>query len=419
MAKDREGDANVTKKIILMLGTFDSKGEEFAYLHSELTRRGVSVIAMNTGVLGDTGLFPIDIPAVTVASRGGVSLETLRENRDRGAAMRVMCAGARAVCREWQEAGKIDGVIGMGGGGGTSIAATAMQGLPVGFPKVCITTLASGDTSEYVGSKDILLFPSIVDISGINRFSKLIISRAAGAVCGMAEADPIPDENDLPIVMLSMFGSTTPCVEECARLLKEEGFQSLVFHATGSGGRAMEELIREGVAVAVLDITTTEWADELCGGVLTAGEHRLEAPGEAGIPHVIVPGCLDMINFRSMDTVPEPYRNGTRNLYEWNPMVTLMRTNEEENIRLGRILAEKANASAAPVAFLLPRGGLSVLDAKGQRFWSEEADNALFDSIRRHANPCIPIVEVGENINDPAFARRAVDLLMEIYTREP
>ncbi len=200
-------------KIILMLGTFDSKGNEFAYLYSELKRRGASVVTMNTGVLGETNLFPIDIPAETVASRGGVALATLRENADRGAAMRVMCDGARAICCELQKEGRIHGVIGMGGGGGTSIATTAMQGLPVGFPKVCITTLASGDTSAYVGSKDILLFPSIVDICGINQFSRLIISRAAGAVCGMVQTDPVPDSSDKPIVMISMFGNTTACGE--------------------------------------------------------------------------------------------------------------------------------------------------------------------------------------------------------------
>ena len=401
-------------KVILMLGTFDSKGREFAYLHGELLRRGAAVLTMNTGVLGATDLFPIDIPAEQVAQRGGVPLETLRRNGDRGEAMAVMCAGARALCKELQEAGRIQGVIGMGGGGGTSIATTAMQALPVGFPKVCVTTLASGDTSAYVGSKDILLFPSIVDISGINRFSRLILSRAAGAICGMTQVDPIPRQSDLPIVMLSMFGNTTACVEECARLLQGEGYDSLVFHATGSGGRAMEELIREGVAVAALDITTTEWADELCGGALSAGPHRLEAPGEAGIPHVIVPGCLDMVNFGAMDTVPQRYREAGRKLYQWNPLVTLMRTNEEESAELGRILAEKANASPAPVAFLLPEGGLSILDAPGQRFWDPQADRALFEAIRRHAKADIPIVKADENINDPAFARRAVGLLMEI-----
>ncbi len=403
------------KKVILMLGTFDSKGKEFSYLYSELKRRGANVMTMNTGVLGTTDLFPIDIPAEEVARRGGVELEHLRKDGDRGAAMAVMCAGASVICRALYKEGKIQGIIGMGGGGGTSIATTAMQGLPVGFPKVCITTLASGDTSAYVGSKDILLFPSIVDISGINRFSRLIISRAAGAVYGMVDMDPMEDDNDQPIVMLSMFGNTTACVEECARLLKDKGYESLIFHATGGGGRAMESLIKEGVGVAVLDITTTEWADEYCGGSLSAGPERLDGPGLAGIPHVICPGCLDMVNFGGMNTVPAEFKQGDRNLSVWNPMVTLMRTNKEECIALGKILARKANASKAPVAFILPRGGLSILDAEGGRFWDPEADQALFDAIRENANPEIPIVEVDANINDPVFAKRAVELLMEIY----
>ena len=293
-----------------------------------------------------------------------------------------------------------------------------MQALPVGFPKVCITTLASGNTSEYVGSKDIVLFPSIVDISGINQFSRLIISRAAGAICGMTQTDPIADENDDPIVMISMFGNTTKCVEMCAELLKKKGFESLIFHATGGGGHAMESLILENMAVAVLDITTTEWADEYCGGVLSAGPHRLDGPGLAGIPHVICPGCLDMVNFGGLETVPEKFRQGERNLVVWNPMVTLMRTTREENIALGKILAEKANASRAPVAFILPRRGLSILDAEGERFWDPEADQALFDAIREHANPDIPIWEIDANINDPVFAEKAVELLMEIYAKK-
>ena len=215
-----------------------------------------------------------------------------------------------------------------------------------------------------------------------------------------------------------MFGNTTKCVEMCAELLKKKGFESLIFHATGGGGHAMESLILENMAVAVLDITTTEWADEYCGGVLSAGPHRLDGPGLAGIPHVICPGCLDMVNFGGLETVPEKFRQGERNLVVWNPMVTLMRTTREENIALGKILAEKANASRAPVAFILPRRGLSILDAEGERFWDPEADQALFDAIREHANPDIPIWEIDANINDPVFAEKAVELLMEIYAKK-
>lgn len=402
------------KTTILMLGTFDSKGKEFDYLYQELVRRDVDVMAMNVGVFEPVSSFPIQISARDVAKAGGMELEELRRKADRGYAMRIMCQGARAYAVKMQAEGKIQGMIGMGGGGGTSIAATAMQGLPLGFPKVCITTLASGDTREYVGTKDILLFPSIVDICGINRFSAMIISRAAGAVCGMAEKEPIPDQNDKPIICVSMFGNSTPCVEKCTVILEEKGYAPMVFHATGGGGRSMEELIEEGHCTACLDITTTEWADEVCGGILSAGSNRLDGPGKVGIPHVIAPGCLDMVNFGSEETVPAKYREAKRLFYEWNPMVTLMRTNQEENIALGKILAEKANASKAPVAFIFPMRGVSILDGEGQPFCGWETDRVLFDTIEKYANPNIPIVRVDANINDDMFAEQAVELMLKI-----
>ena len=399
---------------VLMMGTFDSKGNEFAYLYKELLRRNVTVKTMNVGVFEPKGGFPIDIPAGQVAVRGGTELVELRRQADRGVAMRVMCNGARSIVKELQLQRKIDGIISMGGGGGTSIATTAMQALPIGFPKVCVTTLACGDTHEYVGTRDIILFPSIVDISGINQFSRLILSRAAGAVCGMMEKEPLVVDNEKPIVCLSMFGNSTAGVEKCAKLLKERGCEPLIFHATGGGGRSMEELIEEGHCKAVLDITTTEWADELCGGILSAGPSRLDGPGKAGVPHVIVPGCLDMVNFGSASTVPAKYKSG-RLLYEWNPMVTLMRTNKKENEELGYILARKANASKAPVAFAFPMRGLSILDGEGQCFCDWDTDRVLFDAIRSAARADIPIIEVDANINDDLFAKRAVELLFRIW----
>lgn len=395
------------KKNILMLGTFDSKGNEFNYLRQELLRRDVQVLSMDTGVFAPCGGFPVDIPANEVALAGGCDLETLAAGNDRGRAMEVMALGARALVLKLYQEKKIDGVISMGGGGGTSVATTAMQALPVGLPKVCITTLASGDTHEYVGTKDVLLFPSIVDICGLNQFSRIILSRAAGAVCGMALYDPLPYENDKPLVCVSMFGNTTPCAEKCTALLEERGYAPLVFHATGSGGRAMEELVKSGMVAAVLDITTTEWADELCGGILSAGPERLEAPGISGIPHVVAPGCLDMVNFGSEP--PPQYKK--RLLYKWNPMVTLMRTNEKENEKLGVILTEKTNRSRAPVAYILPLRGISILDGEGQIFQDWEADRILFQSIRKNVRPGVRVEEVDANINDDEFARCAVNLL--------
>lgn len=401
-------------KTVLVLGTFDSKGHEFRYLIDELKRRELSILTMDTGVFAPVGDFPIDIGAETVAARGGVSLEALRAGGDRGVAMRVMCDGARALVSELYAAGRIGGVIGMGGGGGSAIATGAMQALPIGFPKLCITTLASGDTREYVGTKDIVLYPAIVDISGINRFSRAIISRAVGAISGMMALDPLEDENARPVIFLSMFGNSTQGVEKCARLLREAGFEAMIFHATGGGGRAMEELILGRYCIGVLDVTTTEWADELCGGILSAGDKRLDAPGRMGLPHVIVPGCLDMVNFGSFETVPQRYKDAGRRFYEWNPVVTLMRTNVAENRVLGEILARKANASQAPVAFLLPERGLSILDGEGQPFCDREADQALFAAIRENLRSDIPVETVDANINDDAFAERAVALMLTL-----
>ena len=404
-------------KTILMLGTFDSKGHEFDYLYAELKRRGVDILTMNVGVYAPTSSFDIDIDASLVAHEGGVELEELRRVGDRGQAMKTMCIGARTLAVRLQETHKIDGVISMGGGGGTSIASTAMQALPIGFPKLCITTLASGDTREYVGTKDVVLFPSIVDISGINQFSRMIISRAAGAICGMAALDPLPEENDRPIVCLSMFGNSTQCIEQCADLLRRDCYEPMVFHATGGGGRSLEEFIRSGHCAAVLDLTTTEWADELAGGILSAGPARLDAISAVAIPAVLAPGCLDMVNFGTMETVPEAYRAAGRRFYSWNPMVTLMRTNEEENRVLGKVLAEKANAAKGPVAVIFPRRGLSILDGAGQPFWDPAADAALAEAIQENLRADIPYVEVDANINDPEFSKAAVALLYRLWKK--
>lgn len=402
------------KKTILMLGTFDSKGNEFDYLYQELSRRNVEIIAMDTGIFNPAGSFPIQIPSLEVAVAGGIPLSELQYAGDRGLAMKTMCAGAGLLVEKLQREHIIHGIIGMGGGGGTAIATKAMQALPLGFPKVCITTLASGDTREYVGIKDILLFPSIVDICGLNRFTKMLISRAAGAICGMVETDPPADRDDRMIICLSMFGNSTTCVERCSKLLEQYGYAPLVFHATGTGGRAMENLITEKYCAACLDITVTEWADEICGGVLSAGPKRLDGPAIAGIPHVIVPGCLDMVNFGSPGTVPERYRNNGRLFYEWNPMATLMRTNKEENACLGKILAEKANKSGTPAAFVLPLQGLSELDGEGEVFCDWETNQVLFDAIEQNVNDNIPVIKVDANINDAVFSEKAVEVLLKL-----
>ncbi len=401
-------------KNIIMLGTFDTKGREFKYLYDELQKRGMDVTTMNAGVMGSTGLFPVHISAEEVALAGGGELSALRSRGDRGEAMKVMAKGAQELVKRLFGEGRLDGIIGMGGGGGTSIVSTAMQGLPVGVPKVCVTTLASGDTSPYVATKDILLFPSIVDICGINTFSRTILSRAAGAVCGMAAQEVEVSKEDRPIIFLSMFGNSTQCVEQCMELLDEAGYDTMVFHATGTGGRAMEELIRQGYPKAVLDVTTTEWADEVGGGVLSAGPERLDGAGAMGIPQLIVPGCVDMINFGPVDTVPAKFKDGSRILYEWNPMVTLVRTDREDNRKMGEIFARKANAAKGKVGFAFPLRGVSILDGEGQLFQDWETDRLLFDEIKAGLEERISVREVDANINDMAFSRAIVQMLLEM-----
>jgi uncharacterized protein (UPF0261 family) len=325
-----------------------------------------------------------------------------------------MAAGATAVARQLYSAGRLAGIIGMGGSGGTSVITAAMRALPTGVPKVCVSTVAGGDVHAFVGTKDITLIPSIVDVAGLNRISRTIYTRAAGAIVGMVRATPPLSVGDRPIIAASMFGNTTQCVETCRVLLEEAGYEVLTFHATGVGGRTMESLIDEGFVDACLDITTTEWADQLCGGVFNAGEDRLSAPGRRGIPHLIVPGCLDMVNFGPRETVPQKYREAGRQFYEWNPAVTLMRTNVEENRRLGEIFAEKANLATGPVAVLIPKNGISILDGDGQLFCDRSADDAMFTALRERLRPEIPFVEVNANINDESFAKKAVEILLQL-----
>jgi uncharacterized protein (UPF0261 family) len=399
-------------KTICLIGAFDTKGSEYAFVRGQILTRGQEVLTVNTGVMGSTDLFPVDVEADKVADAGGGSLEQLRERKDRGEAMKVMCAGASGTIKSLYDDGKIDGIIGMGGTGGTTVVTAAMRALPVGMPKVCVSTAASGDVAPYVGTKDITMIPSIVDVAGINRISRIIFSRAAGAICGMVEADVPESEDDNPVITASMFGNTTECVNACMDELSAKGYEVLVFHATGTGGKNMESLVKEGLVEAVLDITTTEWADTVCGGVFDAGPERLDAAGQMGIPHLIVPGCVDMANFGAMDTVPEEYKKAKRTFYEWNPSVTLMRTNREENEKMGKVFAEKANAAKGPVAFLIPLRGVSVLDADGEKFCDWDTDRVMFDAIKANLREGITVVEMENNINDPEFSAKAVDMML-------
>jgi uncharacterized protein (UPF0261 family) len=395
-------------RTILIIGTLDTKGAEFAYLRDLIAQHGHATLVMDAGVFEPA--WPADVDAARVAEAGGGSLEALRAAGDRATALEVMCRGARAVALELVAAGPVDGIIALGGSGGTAIATSAMLAMPVGMPKVMVSTMASGDVSRYVDVKDVTMMYSVVDVAGLNRLSRRILANAAGAICGMVEQE-IPPARDRPLVSATMFGVTTPCVTRVRERLEQAGYEVLVFHATGSGGRAMEALIDDGFIAGVADITTTEWCDELVGGVLSAGPTRLDAAARTGTPQVVSLGALDMVNFGAIDTVPAPFAD--RNLYRHNPSVTLMRTTPEECARLGEIVATKLNASTGPTALFVPLGGVSMIDAAGMPFHDPVADAALFAAIRGHLDRSkVELVEIDLPINDPAFADAMADRLL-------
>lgn len=397
-------------KTILLIGAFDVKGEEYAFVKKLIEVQGCNVLTMNFGSLGGTDLFTVDFNNSAVAKAGGSDINQIQKDRDRGKAMATMAKGAAVLAQKLYDEGRFDGVFGMGGSGGSSVISNAMRALPIGTPKVLISTVASGDTTILAGVKDVTMIPSVVDVAGLNPISEKVFTEGVGAICGMVKMDYTPSAEQKPVIAASMFGNTTECVDMCRSALVDKGYEVLVFHCTGTGGKTMEGLVDEGYVYAVLDITTTEWADELCDGSYSAGSDRLSAPGRVGIPHLIVPGCVDMANYGPISTVPAKYKN--RNLYEWNPNVTLMRTNVEENIRMGEIFAEKANASKGKVAFLFPLKGVSILDSEGERFWWPEADRAMFEAIKKNLKPGIHVEEIDANINDKKFADKAIEMLM-------
>ena len=397
--------------VIGILGTLDTKGEEFAFLRSRLEAAGARTLTIDAGVVG-LPFFEPEIRREEVAAAAGQNFHKLLEERDRGRSVGVMAQGTAVLVRRLYDEGRIDGLISLGGSAGTTIGTTAMRALPVGFPKLMVSTLASGDTRPYVGTKDITMMYSVVDIAGLNRLSRRILSNAAAGIVGMTRADPGNAAEVKPLLAATMFGVTTPCVTEARRILEESGFEVIVFHATGTGGRAMEDLIADGLVSGVLDLTTTELADELAGGVMSAGPHRLEAAGERGIPQVVCPGAIDMVNFGPLDSVPAKFRE--RRFHVHNPTVTLMRTTAEECAALGRITAEKLNRAWGPVTFLMPLRGVSAIDVPGHPFHSPEADTSYLAALRSNLKPQVRLVEVDANINDPQFARAAAEILCEM-----
>jgi uncharacterized protein (UPF0261 family) len=398
---------------VYLLATCDSKGVEAGFVRDQLRALGVAAQLVDTGSHAP----PVFVPDVTrEALLSAVGMPAIPAGR--GDAVRHMAtAVAEWIARE-HAAGRVDGVLGIGGSAGTTIGTAAMRRLPVGVPKVMVSTLASSNVRAWVGDKDILMLNSIVDLVGINRISRTVLGEAARAMAGLVKSPrPAESKHDKPLIAATMFGVTTPCVQAARKILEDAGYEVLVFHATGNGGQAMESLIDEGLIAGVLDITTTELADELVGGVLSAGPDRLTAAGRRGVPQLISVGALDMVNFGPRDTVPAKWSE--RKFHIHNPSVTLMRTTVDENRKLGEEVGRKAAAATGPVRILLPLRGVSAIDVTGQSFDDPAARAALFAGIDATANP-VPVEKRDEHINDPAFAAAAAHALLEmIQSRRP
>lgn len=406
---------------VMLFGSLDTKDREYAFVRDLVVEQGLDVVLVDTGVLGTPAL-AADVTAGAVAEAAGTSLETLRARRDRGHALATMAAGAKAVAEDLHTRGRLSGVLALGGSGGSSIAATVMQALPVGLPKLLVSTMAAGDVSAYVGTSDVTLMYSVVDIAGVNSISRQVLANAAASIAGMASAYDArraagAAPQDEPLVAATMFGVTTTAVDTARRRLEELGYEVLVFHATGSGGRTMEALAADGHLAGVLDLTTTEIADEVGGGVLSAGPDRLSAAALASVPQVVSFGALDMVNFGPQSTVPKQFEH--RRLLVHNEAVTLMRTSTAEAAEIGGVIGRKLAASTSPAALFVPRGGFSALDTPGGPFWDPEADaacvGAALDAVHGSA---VEVVDTDRHVNDAEFAESAADHLHRLVQRK-
>jgi uncharacterized protein (UPF0261 family) len=394
-------------KTVLLVGTLDTKGAEYAYLRARLRAHGVDSILADAGVNEPVGVEP----DLHVGSETGADPRALAEAGDRGAAVTAMAEAAEALARRLYDEGRIAGVLAAGGSGNTAIATRAMQALPVGAPKLMVSTMAAGNTADYVGATDVTMMASVTDVAGVNSISARILANAAAAMAGMVQAPALELGEQRPLIGATMFGVTTPCVTHARERLEDLGYEVLTFHATGAGGRAMEGLMESGFLQGVLDITTTELCDELVGGVLSAGPERLEAAGRLGLPQVVSVGALDMVNFGARATVPPQFED--RNLYVHNPSVTLMRTTPSECAELGRQIARKLSAATGPTALFLPLHGVSMIDAEGMPFHDPDADDALFTALREGLDGRVELIELDNNVNDPEFAEAMADKLDE------
>ena len=402
----------VMARSVTIIATLDTKGHEAAYVARLIRGAGVEARLVDVGAGGPPSV-DCDVPRESIAAFHPQGASAVLSETDRGAAVSAMSEALVIFLSNEHAAGRIAGVLGLGGSGGTALIAPALRALPIGLPKLIASTVASGNTAPYVGSSDLVLMPSVVDIAGLNVVSRQVLANAAHAVVGMVSHE-LADDGGKPAIGLTMFGVTTPCVTAARERLEADGNDVLVFHATGTGGQAMEKLVDSGLIGGVIDATTTEVADEIVGGVFRAGPDRFDAILRRQVPYVVSLGALDMVNFGALDTVPAEFRS--RKLHVHNANVTLMRTMPDENRRAAAWIATKLNRSSAPLIVLVPEGGVSALDAPGQPFHDPAADAALFDECEQRLviTPTRQFRRLPLHINDPAFAIALVDAYYEV-----
>lgn len=402
-------------KTIALAGTFDTKGKEFLFVKELIESLGVNTYTIHTGVFEP--LFEPDISNAEIVATAGANIQEIAAKRDRANATAILSKGMEILLPKLFDEGKFDGILSFGGTGGSSIITSGMRSLPIGVPKIMVSTVASGNTEPYIGTSDIIMMPSVVDVAGLNVISTKIFTNAVNAIVGMVKFEHKANIEKKPLIAATMFGLTTPCINYAKDYLEERGFEVLIFHATGVGGKTMESLISNGFFDGVLDITTTEWADELMGGVLNAGPNRLEAASKNKVPQVVSVGALDMVNFGPFDSVPQRYEG--RNFYKHNPTVTLMRTTMEENEQLGKVIAEKLNMANGNTALFLPLKGLSGIDVEGQPFYGPEEDKKLFNTLKENVDKAkVEVIEMNTDINNKAFAEAAAEKLVQFINNK-
>ena len=398
-------------KTVVLIGTLDTKSVEYEFARNRFQKAGLKTILINAGIIGQS-LIQGDVTNEKVAQAGGSDLQSLRDRNDRGFAVSIMTKGINKIVQDLYQKSELDAVFALGGSGGSTIASFAMRNLPIGVPKVLVSTLVSSNAASFVGESDLALFASVVDIAGVNSISAKIIANAVDATIGMTNGEEVEIKNSKSLIAASMFGVTTQCVTQAREILEENNFEVITFHMTGTGGKSMENLIRQGFINAVLDVTTTEICDEIVGGTLSAGPDRLTAAIDMKIPQVVSVGALDMVNFGSKNSVPEKFQN--RNLYVHNENVTLMRTTPEECEKIALDIATKLNKATSEVALFLPLKGVSAIAVEGGVFYDRQADDALFSTLRKSVSNNVELIELDCAINDNDFSKAIANKLIQL-----